>query len=257
MLQPERLEKVRSLIEQHKSIKVSELSTACGVSENTIRRDLIELEEIGYCCRTKGGATLIQRGSDMKLFTHRLERHRECKRMIAREAAHLVTSGTTVILDSGTTAVEVAEELQGAQHVTIITPSLAASYLLAEIPEITLILPGGIVNHSSRSLTGRPAEQFFRDIHADILFLAVKAVSIENGLSDHTIAESSVKQQMIRAAERIYVLADHSKLDRSALSTICPIESIDALITDDQADPQFVTALRALGIEVIIAAALD
>ncbi len=252
LLQPERLEKIKSLIHTQKSVKVSSLSTQFGVSENTIRRDLVELEEIGCCCRTKGGATLIQQGSDRMLFNRRLAHHRGNKRDIAKKAANLITSGSTIFLDSGTTAVEVAEELVTKQHITVITPSLAAANILADIPEITLILPGGIVNHASRSLTGKPAEEFFSDIHADILFLAVKAISIKDGLSDHTLAESAVKQKMISAAHSVVVLADHSKLDKVALSRICSIDAVDTLITDEQADPVFIAQLERIGIRIII-----
>ncbi len=162
----------------------------------------------------------------------------------------MVTSGATIILDSGTTAVELAQEISQMSHITVITPSLEAAQILSGLPNITLILPGGIVNPSSRSLTGQPAEQFFSSINADILFLAVKALSIETGLSDHTIIEASVKQEMIRSAERVVVLADSSKLDKKALSRIAPITVVDTLITDELSDSDFLHKLRAQGITV-------
>lgn len=251
LLQPERLDNIRLILKDRKTVKVSELSQICGVSENTIRRDLIDFEEMGYCYRTKGCATLIERGHDRSPFSNRLDVHRESKRDIARKAAKLVHNGSTIILDSGTTAVELAEELAVMEHITVITPSLAVADVLAGIPEIMLILPGGIVNQFSRSLTGQPAEQFFSSIHADIFFLAVKAISIEAGLSEHTLAESAVKQQMIEAADKVVVLADHSKLGKAALSKICSIEVISTVITDEKADPDFISNLVAAGISVI------
>ena len=251
LLQPERLEKIKSILVEKKTAKVSELSSICDVSENTIRRDLIDLEEIGYCCRTKGGATLLERSNDRTPFTNRLAVHRGSKSNIAKKAAGLVSSGSTVILDSGTTALELAEELTGKEHITVITPSLAAANILSGFPGITLILPGGIVNPSSNSLTGQPAEQFFSEIHADLLFLAVKAVSAETGLGDHTITESSLKKQMLKSAEKIVVLADHSKLGKTALSRICSIEEVDILITDDKAAPGILAEMTAAGVEVI------
>ena len=251
LLQPERLDKIKSVLEEKKTVKVSELSKTCDVSENTIRRDLIDLEGIGYCYRIKGGAILLERSNDRTPFSSRLALHRESKSHIAKKAAELVKSGSTIILDSGTTTVELAEELLEKEHITVITPSLAAAEILSGNQSITLILPGGIVNPSSRSLTGQPAEQFFSEVHADLLFLAVKAVSPETGLSDHTIIESSVKKQMLKAADRIIVLADYSKLGKTALSRICSIEDVDVLITDTMADPEMIAGFEASGIEIV------
>ncbi len=251
LLHPERLDKIKSVLEERKTVKVSELSKACDVSENTIRRDLIDLERMGYCYRIKGGATLLERSNDRTPFSSRLALHRESKSHIAQKAAELVKCGSTIILDSGTTTVELAEELLEKEHITVITPSLAAADILSGNQNITLILPGGIVNPSSRSLTGQPAEQFFSEVHADLLFLAVKAVSPETGLSDHTIIESSVKKQMLKAADKIIVLADYSKLGKTALSRICSIEDVDILITDSIADPEIIARFEASGIEIV------
>lgn len=251
LLQPERLDKIKSIIEEKKNVKVSELGRICEVSENTIRRDLIELTEMGYCYRTKGGATLLERGHDKTPFTNRLALHHGSKYDIARKAAGLVRSGSTIIIDSGTTAVELARELADRHHITVITPSLAAADILSGHPDITLILPGGIVDPFSCSLTGYPAENFFTGVHADMLFLAVKAISPETGLSDHTITESSVKQQMLKAADKVIVLADHSKLGKTALSRICPIDAVDTLITDEKASPELISQLEAAGINIL------
>lgn len=252
-LQPERLETIRQLLLEEGTVRVSELSEVCGVSENTIRRDLMELEDGGFCYRTKGGAGLLKRGQGGVAFTQRLERNRDSKRAIARRAAGEVHSGETIILDSGTTALELALELKSRSHITVITPSLEAANILSGLPDITLILPGGIVHEHSRSLTGSPAEDFFAHIHANTLFLAVKAVSLESGLMDHTIPETAVKRKMLKAAERVIVLADNTKLGKTALSTLTDLDSVDILITDEGADKKILEGLRNSGIEVIIA----
>ncbi len=112
-------------------------------------------------------------------------------------------------------------------------------------------MPGGVVYGSSRSLTGQPAEDFFSSIHADILFLAVKAVSIEEGLSDHTISEASVKRRMINSADKICILADNSKLDKTSLCKICPIDRVDYFITDHNADKTFLEKIREKNIIIL------
>ena len=243
-LQLERIENIKNILRENKSVKVGNLSTFFDVSENTIRRDLMELENEGFCIRSKGGATLAGKPDSAHSFSIRMDKNYELKREIAEKASSLLKPGSTVILDSGTTGLEFARIIKTKKHITVITPSLDAALILADIPGITLIMPGGVVYGSSRSLTGQPAEDFFSSIHADILFLAVKAVSIEEGLSDHTISEASVKRRMINSADRICILADNSKLGRTSLCKICPIDRVDYLATDHKADKLFLNKIR-------------
>ena len=255
MLQPERFTRIQELLAQRHIVKVAELSSEMGVSENTIRRDLMALEEAGICFRTKGGAGLLQSSLSGAAFSRRLSRNRGNKHTIARKAAELVKSGDTVIIDTGTTALEAALALRDKEHITVITPSLEAAQVLAGLPDLTLIVAGGIVHGPSRSMTGSPAEEFFTSLHADLLFLSAKGVSLDKGLTDHTMVEASVKRRMIEAAEKIVLLADHSKLDRTALSPLAGIDVVHTLITDEDADPVFLEALRKRGIEVVKAPA--
>ncbi|MGM0431407.1 MAG: DeoR/GlpR family DNA-binding transcription regulator [Spirochaetota bacterium] len=253
LLQPERLAEITKLLEERGTVKVGEISTRLRVSENTVRRDLIELERQGLCQRTKGGATKTEDRQRANPFTRRHNQYHGDKHSIALRAAELVHSGSTIIIDSGTTAAELALQLTAKRHITVITPSLAAANVLADIPEITLILPGGVMNASSRSLTGSPAEDFFSSIHADILFLAVKAVSAEGGLADHNIAETAVKRSMISCSDRVVVLADHSKIGKTALSKIAEIKQADTIITDSQANQQELEKITRLGLTVLTA----
>ena len=243
-LQLERMEFIKKILSENNSVKVGSLSSLCGVSENTIRRDLIELENEGFCIRSKGGATLAENPTSGIPFSSRTDKNHELKKEIAYKAASLIVPGITIIIDSGTTLLEFAKIVKTKKHLTVITPSLDAAALLADIKGITLIMPGGVLYGPSRSLTGQPAEDFFSSIHADILFLAAKAVNIENGLSDHTIPEASVKRNMIKCADKLCVLADHSKLNRTALSRICPLEDVDYLVTDHEADKDFLEKLK-------------
>ncbi len=250
-IQPERLLRIQELLENRHTVKVVELSDELEVSENTIRRDLMKLEEAGLCFRTKGGAGLLQAGISGAVFSRRIGKNRGAKQAIAQEALNLVESGSSLILDSGTTAFELALALREKEHVTIITPSIEAMQALTGIPELTIILSGGIVHASSRSLVGPQAESFFETIHADILFLTVKAISLESGLTDHSVTEASVKRKMIQSAARTVVLADHSKLGQIALSKVADLDVVHTLITDSGADPSVIEALRERGVEVV------
>lgn len=253
LLQPERLAEIRKLLDEYTTVKVAEVSTRLRVSENTVRRDFIALERQGLCRRTKGGATRSLDYQHASPFTRRHNQYHSDKRSIALRAAELVHSGSTIIIDSGTTAAELALQIAAKRHITVITPSLAVANVLADMPEITLLLPGGMMNTSSRSLTGSPAEDFFSSIHADILFLAVKAVSAKGGLADHNIAETAVKRSMIACSDRVVVLADHSKIGRSALSNIAEIRQADTIVTDARADQKELEAITRLGLTVLTA----
>ena len=248
LLQPDRFLKIQELLATRHTVKVSELSLELNVSENTIRRDLVSLEEAGICFRTKGGAGLLQSSVSGATFSRRLSRNRGVKSLLARAAVKLVKSGDTVIIGSGTTAYELALKLSELEHITVITPSLEAAQVLIGLPELTLILPGGIVHGPSRSMIGSPAESFFDSVNADILFLSVKGVSVEKGLTDHTMVEASVKQRMIGCAEKVVLIAESSKLGQAALGYVCPLSEVDTLITDGNADPEFIRAVERLGI---------
>lgn len=250
LLQPERLLKIQKVLEEQQTVKVTDLSLEFDVSENTIRRDLMELEDAGICFRTKGGAGLLQSLVSGAVFSRRLENHRDEKKMIAHTAAEMVRNGDTIFLDSGTTAYELALKLREKEHLTVITPSLEAANVLTGIPTLTLIVSGGIVQDSSRSMTGPPAEAFFETVHADILFLVVKGLSIEGGLTDHTMPDASVKRKMIAGAERVVVMADHTKLGRTALSKVADLDVMDALIISVELNKEIFKRLEELGVEV-------
>lgn len=253
LLQAERLDKIRNILVNKGTVYVSRLSQIYEVSENTIRRDLMLLEEEGLCYRTKGGASFLKSSQLVGPFVKRIEKNKEAKKAIAKCASDLVENGMTIILDSGTTCFELAEILRTRSHLTVITNSLASANILSGSPDITLIVSGGILHDQSQSLTGSPAESFFAQFHADIVFLSVKAVSVEFGYSEHTIPESSVKKGMIDAAERIVILADNSKLNKKALCPLAQINSAQLLITDSCADYEFVKNLNESGLAVQMA----
>lgn len=252
LLQSARLDEIRDWLIEKGTVYVTQLSNVYHVSENTIRRDLIVLEEEGICYRTKGGATFLKSSQLAGPFVKRIEKNREIKKAIAKAASELVENGMTIIIDSGTTCFELSEILKKRSHLTVITNSLAAANILSGNPDITVIVSGGIVHKQSRSLTGAPAETFFSQFHADILFLSVKAVSVDYGFSEHTIPEASVKKNMMSAAERIVVLADNSKLDKKALCPLAKIDTAQLLITDSYADNEFIKRLKKTGIAIRI-----
>ena len=160
----------------------------------------------------------------------------------------------TVIIDGGTTTVEVARALKRTppEALTVITHALNIALEAADSPNISLIMIGGLFRHVSRSFVGPPAERMISDLHADHFFLAVDGLDPETGPSTPDVLEAQLNAQMIRAAREVSVIADATKVGRRSLSLIGDIRSIHRLITDSRVNEEMVCRLRKMGIEVLV-----
>lgn len=251
-LQVERHTAIINLLRVQNVVKIEDLVQALGVSENTVRRDLGALEQEGLLKRTQGGALLPTGTSFYTPFAERQQRCTAQKRQIAREAARLVTPGSTIILDAGTTTIELAREVTIIPDLTVLTTSIEAASFLLAFPQISVLLSGGILSPISRSLVGLPAERFFESINADILFLSARGISLEKGITNQNIQETAIKHCMIQAAREVVLLADSSKFGKVTLSSVCQLEEVDIIITDAGAPAAMVEQLRERGIKVVI-----
>ena len=253
-LQVERQLLIQSLIKEKQTVKVDELAKKLKVSSNTIRRDLTMLEKQGVLKRTQGGAILSEVQSSMRQsFDLRSGKLLTEKEMIGKCAATLVKPGSTIILDAGTTTQQLASNLYNIEPLTVATNSLEVGYSLMSLPNVTVILSGGIVLSSSRSLTGLPAETFFSQIHADQLFLATCGVSLEKGLTNRNMHEIPIKQKMIEVAKEVILLADHEKFGEVALCPFAPLTCVHKIVTDENAPQDMISQIESRGIEVIVA----
>ncbi|MDA3956864.1 DeoR/GlpR family DNA-binding transcription regulator [Oceanispirochaeta sp.] len=250
-LQAERHQLILGILDEESSAQVDELSRRFEVSKNTIRRDLNILEELGFLIRSKGGAVKSRTQQSPRSFDERQILNRSCKKSIARKAAELILEGETIILASGTSTLELAGYLKNRDHLTVITNSLDIAQVLSDEKRLTLILCGGIYDSQSRSMIGMPAELFFRDIHVDKLFMAVKALD-EEGIYDMNMKETPVKQSMIRTAEELVVLADHTKIGKKSLNRIEPLFRIDSIICDVLPPEHLLVSFRSAGIDIIV-----
>lgn len=255
-LQVERQLVIQNLIKQHQTVRVDDLAEQLKVSANTIRRDLTMLEKQGVLRRTQGGAVLGEISPAFpprQSFDLRLGKHPAEKELIGKAAAQIVQPGSTIILDAGTTTQQLAYHLIAFERLTIATNSVEVAYSLIPYQNLTVILSGGILQNSSRSLIGLPAEQFFSQIHADQLFLATCGVSLERGLTNGNLHETPIKQKMIEVAREVILLADSEKFGKSALSPFATLDCLHTVITDKGAPEDMLNHLEKLGINVIIA----
>ena len=252
-LQVERQLTITNLIRSKNTVSVEELSKMFDVSLNTIRRDLSILETKGLLKRTQGGALLVEVNQFVEPFHIRKSEYTDEKELIGKAAVQLVSENDTIIIDAGTTTLELAKNLNGFQRLTVLTNSLEVANELIYNSNISVILSGGVLRQSSRSLFGLPTEQFFSQFHADKLFLSVGGISIADGLTNPNINETAVKRKMIEAAKEIIVLVDYHKFDRVSLSPITSLNSVHKIVTDTKIPRATLQELEKLGIEVVIA----
>jgi DeoR family fructose operon transcriptional repressor len=223
------------------------------VSVETIRRDLRALHAEGLLERVYGGATRPSGRSDEGSFSARSVRNVERKRAIAALAAGLIEPEDTVIIDVGTTALEVARALPAAFRGRVLTNSVPVAMTLADRDSIDLLLCGGQVRSGDAACSGAHAEAFFAEFYADKAFLGSGGVHAEAGLTDYYPPEVVVRRTIIAHTASSYVLADSSKLGTIAVHRVCPLDRITAVITDDDR-PEGLSDLHAAGITVLQAA---
>ena len=249
----ERRRLIRALVAEHEHCSVAELAARFHVSAVTIRSDLEALEASGVVMRTHGGVLAARDGDEVPLARKRTL-HLAEKVRIAQAAAELIQSGDIIILDSGTTTAEIAKCIRGMRldSLTVITNALNIATLLVNVPRLRLIMPGGVLRSSSLSMSGPQAEVALGALQADRLFLGVDSLDPEIGLMTPDVHEAQLNAQMIRISRQVVAVTDSSKLLRRNLSVIAPIDEVDLLITDTNADPECVAVIRARGVSVLL-----
>src|SRR6202158_6182017 len=253
LLTEQRRRSVLDLVDQDGQVTVVDMVRRFSISAVTVRNDLDALASTGAVVRSHGGAVRrLETTQDYPLRTKETL-HRDEKCRIGRAAAELVRPGETIILDSGTTTVEIARYLKiiKTQPLTVITNALNIAVELTDTPDISLIMIGGLLRPLSCSFVGPQAEAVMNEFHADRLFLAVDGFDLHAGPSTPDVLEAQLNNVMMRAAREVTVVADFSKLGSRAISKIGPFEKINRLITDKRAPADFTEGLRQKGIEVI------
>ncbi|MFT7835004.1 DeoR/GlpR family DNA-binding transcription regulator [Saccharothrix sp. BKS2] len=229
-------------------VAVAALAELVGTSEMTVRRDLDVLERDGLVRRVRGAAVGMLTGEETP-YAARSRQRLDAKRRIAAAVASLLDDGETVVLDSGSTAVEVARELVD-RRMTVLPLSLHAADVLRRADHVRLVLPGGDVRPGEFAFTGPLTEHAFRVMRFDTVVLGSCGLSARNGVSAHDLAEGAVKRAAIEASARVVAAIDGSKFGRTAFGRVCPVASIDVLVTDVGAPADELGRLRDAGVDV-------
>ena len=240
--------KIVERLETQGQVKVTDLSHLFQVSKVTIRNDLRFLEKKGLLLRARGGAVLPQRAAaDYHINIKEKEYHTE-KVAIGKKAAELINEGETIILDSGTTTMEIARNLFRFKKLTVITNALNIATYLTNLENIKVVIPGGILKKNSFSLVGALAETNFRNFYCDKVFLGANGVSVEHGVSTVDMEESYLNRIMIEISKEVFVVADSSKFNHRSLTFVSTIDKIHTIITDNNLPEMERDKLRSLGV---------
>ncbi len=255
MFAAERRHRIKEILLKDGRVRVTDLVGLFSVSDETIRRDLDQLVEEGVVQREYGGAVLadnVQSAIAAILPVHQrtLEFSAE-KDTIGRAAAALVEDGQMVIVDAGSTTWNVARHLRNCRDVTIITNSLDVAQECARNPNLTIHLTGGRLIPRSMCVVGPQAETELRRYHAHLAILGATGVSSDKGFACTDIFEAETKRAMTGSAERVVVVADHSKLQKRGLVSFALPQDVDMLITSTLADPTSLAAIEASGVKVL------
>lgn len=234
-------------------VRVVELAQRTGVSEMTVRRDLEDLEEGGVLTRVHGGAVSNVSRSFEPGFTARSLQQATAKQRIGVAAAALVREGEALVIDAGTTTVQVARALPQDLHVRVLALSLHVADELADMPNVTLMLPGGTVRRHERSFIGTTTVMTFTQLNFDTVILTCGGMDVTAGVTEYEPDDAEVKQAALRSARRVVVAVDSSKLGAVAFVRVCPLELVDVVVTDTDAPPEHVAALREAGVDVVLA----
>jgi DeoR/GlpR family transcriptional regulator of sugar metabolism len=236
-------------------VSVSELAREFDVSEMTIRRDLAALEGQSHIRRTHGGAVLTQRMMLEFDYRERREHNQPLKQAIAAAARKLIRPGQRLILDNGTTTLELAALLKDGQNLTVITPSLAVASELQHAAGVEVILLGGVIRRGSPDLTGPVTEHCLELFAADYAFQGADGIGADGSIYNSDLRLAAVDKIMRRVAEKSVVLADHTKVGTTALACSGTLADVDVFITDSQAPAAALRRFARLGPQIITAKA--
>lgn len=251
MLVAERYDYIVQLVNERGSIRVTELSELCQVTEETIRRDLDRLEQAGRLRRSHGGAVSVKEQQPETPYSEREIAFAEEKRRIAREAVKLIRPKERILLDASTTAWYMAASLPDIP-LTVLTNSIKVAMELAGKEKIEVISTGGILASRSLSYVGPLAERSLDAYHVDKTFLSCKGVHLERGVSESNELQARIKQRMAGMADETILLADSSKFGIQAFTHVADLKEVDAIITDNGLPGETAAALKELGIGVTV-----
>ena len=239
-------------------VLVSDLVRRYNITEASVRRDLMLLEADHRLKRVHGGAVSVPGNSRTDTFVEKAKMHIQAKESIGKAAVGLIGYGSVLLLASGTTTMQVVRHIPAALRtnnlLTLVTTSLPIAREVLAWPSPNLTILGGLYLADHQSTIGPQTIELLKEITADIAFLGADGLTLEGGATTANVLIAEVDRMMVERARKAVLVVDSSKIGQAGFIPIKPITAFSVLITDSAAPPDFVDAVRARGVEVIIAA---
>ncbi|WP_342760329.1 DeoR/GlpR family DNA-binding transcription regulator [Paenibacillus sp. PK3_47] len=253
LFEEERKRSIVQYVEKHTRGSVQELSRQLGVSESTVRRDLKELEEARLLKRTHGGAVSLQSVSFEAAVSDKEEHFSEEKLRIAREAVRLIDEGDAILLDGGTTTLQIARELKQFSNLKIITNSIMALNELKDCRNLEVSITGGMLRPDTMAFVGPMTERSLEMVRVDKAFLGTNGLDLYEGITTPNMLEAATKRKMISVAKQAILVADHSKIGQVSFAKVADLQEIDHYILDTDTPERFIQELQRMDIDHTLA----
>lgn len=246
-----RAKQIVEYLKLHNLVTVDELVSLTGASPATIRRELTRLDKEGAVYRVHGGVTLNRFVPSQPTTSEKQGKHHKEKLRIAAKASNLVKPGDSIVLDAGTTTIEIARNLIN-MPLRVITNDLHIGLMLAEYQQMEVSVTGGTVDWSSQSCVGDVAVNFLSKVHPTYTFISCNAFKVDTGITAPTSDKAAVKRIMTQQSSKRVLVADSSKYGLTQLFEVGPLTSVDMIITDDGLDEKAADEIKKQGIELIL-----
>jgi DeoR family transcriptional regulator, fructose operon transcriptional repressor len=240
------------LVEEHGTIRVSDMAKKFEVTEETIRRDFEKLEKEGFLTRIHGAAISNKKNSNENPILNSGQVNFDGKQAIASKAASMVEDGDIIALDSSSTALLMAKYLNG-KDITVITNSIGVTMELSKNPRVTVITVGGYLLKDSMSFVGASAEKIIEEYHVDKFFFSCIGFDVKRGISETNERQGQIKKKFISISADLFLLADKSKYGQKSLIKISNLDKVDYLITDHTMAVNDLRTIRNTGVITIVA----
>lgn len=253
MLPQERKNKILEILKDKQSFKTSDFIEAFNVSNETIRRDLEDLEQNKKLIRVHGGAIPTSDFPVQELnFIKRSTIYIEEKHEIAETVLPFINEEDYLALDVSTTNSEIAKKLvTNFDKLTILTNSIEIMTILSQKPNFTVIVPGGVLRNEELAIVGELAETGVSQFNIHLFLMSISGISLQSGLSDYGIGEVELKKKILKNSKHTLVVADHSKFKQVAFQKVCNLDQVNGIITDSKVDSSIEQLFREYHIDII------
>lgn len=247
---------ITDIVHERGKVTVQELREQFNITETSVWRDLRLLEQSGQIKRIHGGAVVIPGNSRIESFSEKMQKYVRNKERIGKAAAGLIKPNDICLLDSGTTTLQIIKQiparLRQMNTITLVTNSIPVTHEVLAWSDPDLMLLGGIYLPDYQATVGPQTLEQLRDLAADMVFLGTDGITLEGGITTANILMAEVDRLMVERARHAILVTDSSKFNRMGFVPVASIESFHMIITDTNAPPDLISAIRDKGVEVML-----